>query len=173
MFLTLFLYEGNFIGFDGVLTCTISMMGSFGPVVALSSLSNNLNQTLASGERVLSILEEKPQVEEVPEAEPDFCGEMLVMEGAEKKAPEMEMPEKNASGTKGETAAFNGKIPTASAKAEVSHVDFSYKEEQILKNVSLTAEPGQIVGIHGASGSGKSTMNAADVIFEMDAGRVS
>ncbi len=35
------------------------MMGSFGPVVALSSLSNNLNQTLASGERV-SLLEETP-----------------------------------------------------------------------------------------------------------------
>lgn len=32
-------------------------MGSFDPVVALSSLSNNLNQTLASGERVLSINE--------------------------------------------------------------------------------------------------------------------
>ena len=65
LFLTLFLYRRNAIGFDGVLICTISMMGSFGPVVALSSLSNNLNQTLASGERVLSILEEKPQVEEI------------------------------------------------------------------------------------------------------------
>ena len=43
------------------------MMGSFGPVVALSSLSNNLNQTLASGERVLSLLEETPMVEEIPE----------------------------------------------------------------------------------------------------------
>ena len=42
------------------------MMGSFGPVVALSSLSNNLNQTLASGERVLSLLEEAPLVEEIP-----------------------------------------------------------------------------------------------------------
>ena len=49
LFLTLFLYRQNAIGFDGVLICTISMMGSFGPVVALSSLSNNLNQTLASG----------------------------------------------------------------------------------------------------------------------------
>ena len=65
LFLTLFLYRQNAIEFDGVLICTISMMGSFGPVVALSSLSNNLNQTLASGERVLSILEEKPQVEEI------------------------------------------------------------------------------------------------------------
>ncbi len=54
------------IGFDGMLTCTIAMMGSFGPTVALSSLSNNLNQTLASGERVLSLLEEKPLVEEIP-----------------------------------------------------------------------------------------------------------
>lgn len=41
------------------------MMGSFGPVVALSSLSNNLNQTLASGERVLSLLEETPLVNEI------------------------------------------------------------------------------------------------------------
>ena len=51
--------------FEGVLLSTIAMMGSFGPVVALASLSNNLNQTLASGERVLSLLEETPMVEEV------------------------------------------------------------------------------------------------------------
>lgn len=67
LFLTLYLYGLNAMGFDGVLTCSIAMMGSFGPVVALSSLSNNLNQTLASGERVLSILEEEPLVEEIKE----------------------------------------------------------------------------------------------------------
>ena len=49
----------------GMVIATIAMMGSFGPVTALSNLSNNLNQTLAAGERVLSILEEEPQVEEV------------------------------------------------------------------------------------------------------------
>lgn len=65
LFLTLSLYNKGQIRYDGVLICTIAMMGSFGPVVALSSLSNNLNQTLASGERVLSLLEEKPQVEEI------------------------------------------------------------------------------------------------------------
>ena len=64
--LTIWLYEKGAIGFEGILTCTIAMMGSFGPVVALSSLSNNLNQTLASGERVLSLLEEIPLVEEIP-----------------------------------------------------------------------------------------------------------
>ena len=64
--LTIWLYEKGELGFEGILTCTIAMMGSFGPVVALSSLSNNLNQTLASGERVLSLLEETPLVEEIP-----------------------------------------------------------------------------------------------------------
>ena len=63
--LTIWLYDKGTMGFEGILTCTIAMMGSFGPVVALSSLSNNLNQTLASGERVLSLLEETPLVEEI------------------------------------------------------------------------------------------------------------
>lgn len=64
--LTIWLYAKGEMGFEGILTCTIAMMSSFGPVVALSSLSNNLNQTLASGERVLSLLEETPLVEEIP-----------------------------------------------------------------------------------------------------------
>ena len=75
--LTIWLYDKGAMGFEGILTCTIAMMGSFGPVVALSSLSNNLNQTLASGERVLSLLEETPLVEEIPgdvETEHEFTG---------------------------------------------------------------------------------------------------
>lgn len=47
------------------IVCTIAMMSSFGPVAALSALSNNLNQTLASGNRVLNLLEEEPMVEDV------------------------------------------------------------------------------------------------------------
>ena len=48
-----------------MLISTLAMMSSFGPVVALASLSNSLNQTLACGERVLALLEEAPPVEEV------------------------------------------------------------------------------------------------------------
>lgn len=47
------------------IVCTIAMMSSFGPVAALSALSNNLNQTLASGNRVLNLLEEEPVVVDV------------------------------------------------------------------------------------------------------------
>lgn len=63
------LKAGGQVDFEGVLLSTIAMMGSFGPVAALANLSNNLNQTLASGERVLSLLEEKPMVAEVKPGE--------------------------------------------------------------------------------------------------------
>lgn len=43
----------------------IAMMSSFGPTAALSALSNNLNQTLASGNRVLNLLAETPIVTDV------------------------------------------------------------------------------------------------------------
>ena len=49
---------------DAILSI-IAMMSSFGPTAALSALSNNLNQTLASGNRVLNLLAEKPIVTEV------------------------------------------------------------------------------------------------------------
>lgn len=69
LFLTLYLCSLNKISFSEFLICTASMLSSFGSVTALASLSNNLNQTFASGERVLSILEEKPMVEEVFDGE--------------------------------------------------------------------------------------------------------
>ncbi len=53
------------IGFKEVVITTIAMMSSFGPVIVISSLSNDLLLTFACGERVLSILEEEPLVEEI------------------------------------------------------------------------------------------------------------
>lgn len=50
---------------DGVIISTVSLMSSFGPVLALSALSNNLNQTFASGNRVLDLLQEKPIVNDI------------------------------------------------------------------------------------------------------------
>ena len=129
--LTIWLYDKGAMGFEGILTCTIAMMGSFGPVVALSSLSNNLNQTLASGERVLSLLEETPLVEEIP-------GDV------ETSADQGVNSEESAN------HAFAG--------AEAENVTFAYGEEVILDNYSLKLQSGKITGIHGASGSGKSTL---------------
>ena len=65
LFFMMYEYKEGNVTFSNVLLATVSMMGSFGPVLALSNLANSLNQTLAAGERVLSILEEEPQVVEV------------------------------------------------------------------------------------------------------------
>lgn len=53
--------RGAIAGYQAV-TAVIAMMSSFGPTAALSALSNNLNQTLACGNRVLNLLEEEPAV---------------------------------------------------------------------------------------------------------------
>ena len=117
LFLMIGMSQAGSVDLTGMLVGTIAMMGSFGPVTALASLSNNLNQTLASGERVLSILEEEPKVEEV-----------------------------------------SGARNVSFSDAEADNVDFSYGEEQILKDYCIRIPKGKVVGIHGVSGSGKSTL---------------
>ena len=153
--LTIYLYGKGEIGFDGILTCTIAMMGSFGPVVALSSLSNNLNQTLASGERVLSLLEEKPLVEEI------LDGTEFHAVGRFNDMEKQDEPERITAGmyVKGsDSEKIENESVVEFTGAEVSHVTFAYEEETILDDYSLKLAPGKITGIHGSSGSGKSTL---------------
>ena len=138
--LTIWLYDKGAMGFEGILTCTIAMMGSFGPVVALSSLSNNLHQTLASGERVLSLLEETPLVEEIP---------------GDVETPGTESVEHEFTGAEVENVTFAYKVNGLEGDREDG---LGRDNEVILDNYSLKLQPGKITGIHGASGSGKSTL---------------
>lgn len=56
------------------LIATVAMISSFGPTAALSALSNNLNHTLASGNRVLDLLNEEPIVVDNVEGKEDCNG---------------------------------------------------------------------------------------------------
>ncbi len=51
--------------FTGALLCTLALMSSFGPCVALAALGSTLQNTFAAGNRVLDILDESPAAEEV------------------------------------------------------------------------------------------------------------
>lgn len=53
------------ITFSEAILATVAMMSSFGPTAALGSLSNNLHQTLACGNRVLNLLDEQPLVKDI------------------------------------------------------------------------------------------------------------
>lgn len=59
------LYNKGQVDFTQVIIPLIALMSSFGPVVAISNLSNNLFHTIAAGNRVLDLLEEEPAVAEV------------------------------------------------------------------------------------------------------------
>ena len=164
--LTVWLYGKGEIGFEGILTCTIAMMGSFGPVVALSSLSNNLNQTLASGERVLSLLEETPMVEEISgnvdirtDSDNEISNTSIVSENTDNDIRNQNnSPEKEKYILRGILTGRAKNSVKAFSGAEAQHVTFAYENETILDDYSLKLESGKITGIHGASGSGKSTL---------------
>ncbi len=94
-----------------------AVLGSFGPVIAISALPGNLTQTFASGDRVLNLLSEKPAVEPVENGE-EFTFDNL----------------------------------------NVSELSFSYDgKNPVLSDICMHAGKGEIIGIVGESGCGKST----------------
>ena len=174
LFLTLYLQNTGAISFTAMITCTTAMMGSFGPVVALSSLSNNLNQTLASGERVLSILEETPMVEEVPVVSAQEIQDSIKNtkenncslnnqnstkiqqnnNNSNKQNSNRENEQNSTNNNEQDTDSILIKLTEASA----NQVTFAYEERKILDNFNFQIQPGKITGIHGPSGCGKSTL---------------
>lgn len=95
----------------------VAVFGSFGPVIAISSLPGNLTQTFASGDRLLNLLAEEPAV----------------------------TPVKN-----GKKIEYND--------LKVTDLSFSYDgETEVLADICMHAKKGEIIGIVGESGCGKST----------------
>lgn len=129
----LWLLYSNVLTLPQMLVALVLLMASYGPAIALSNLSNNLLQTLASGERVLTLLAEKPDLEEV---------------------------------TQGKDLADINKI-------QVENLRFAYDKTEVLKGVSFTLNKGEILGIEGASGIGKSTLlKLMQRFYEAKDGRV-
>ena len=60
-----FLYTRGAVGFDGFLIPLVALMSSFGPVTALAGLGTTLQATVASGARVLQVIDETPETEDI------------------------------------------------------------------------------------------------------------
>lgn len=71
------LYQNNQVGLVGLLIPPIALVSSFGPVVALANLSNNLLQTFASGQRVLDLLDEQPLVNDITKQKDITSGDLV------------------------------------------------------------------------------------------------
>ena len=111
-----------------------TFVSSFGSVMAVSRLGASLQETLASGARVLDLLDEKPQCAEVA------GGEDVDFDGAAAERVSF-------SYAGGHSADSADDARPASSAADL-----------ILDNVSFTFAPGTMTCIMGRSGSGKSTL---------------
>lgn len=119
------------LAFSDAIISVIAIMSSFGPTAALSALSNNLNQTLASGDRVLNLLEEEPVVEPV------------------------------INGKEAQTDVLRCEDVTFSYDEEMADgrkVDAGTRTKRILNHFNAEFLPDHIYGILGKSGCGKSTL---------------
>lgn len=106
---------GDFSSFLGAL------FSLYAPVKGLSRFWGFLEQGRAAGERLFSLLEERPEIAEPADARP-----------------------LNARG----------------AAIEFQRVNFAYEGKPALTDFSLTIQPGTMVALVGASGSGKTTVTS-------------
>ena len=103
-----YLYHVGAVQFDGFLIPVLALMSSFGPVAALAGLGTTLQSTIASGARVLGIIEEEPETEEIT-GQPDIafhgaeCQDVSFSYGGEEvlKDFSMEFPENRIVGVVG------------------------------------------------------------------------
>ncbi|QZS53531.1 ABC transporter ATP-binding protein/permease [Rhodococcus opacus] len=113
------------------------------PLTQIGAMVNLMQSGVASAERVFAILDED-------EEEPDLT-----------EAPTPAEP-RDA-----------GRVHTF-GRVEFSDVSFSYSPEKpLIENLSLVAEPGQMVAIVGPTGAGKTTLvNLILRFYELDGGRI-
>ncbi len=64
-------------------------------------------------------------------------------------------------------------LPKVTGEVQFCNVFFSYGQQQVLKDISIHAAPGEVVALVGASGSGKTTLlNLLLRLYEVDSGKI-
>ncbi|MEU7763777.1 ABC transporter ATP-binding protein [Nocardia sp. NPDC049190] len=137
-----------------VVALSLLLTRLYTPLTALASARMEIMAALVSFERVFEVLDLKPLIEDVPGAQPVPEGPVAV-----------ELDEVSF----GYPAA--DKVSLASLE-DVATLDTRGGVE-VLHNVSLRAEPGQLIALVGSSGAGKSTIaQLVSRLYDVDGGAV-
>jgi methionine--tRNA ligase beta chain len=125
------------------------IMSSFGPMAALSSLSNSLSTTFASAERVLRIMEEEPKVtenEKVAEIEKAQRARFLAQKKKEEKKAQIAISDFQKIELKAGKVLRCERHPNAE-KLLVMAVDLGEGDiRQIVSGIAASYTPGQMIG---------------------------
>jgi subfamily B ATP-binding cassette protein MsbA len=131
----------------GTLVAFISYLIQFyQPVEDLIRVNNTMQQALAAAERVYEFLDENPDIADKPGA--------------------IDLPDA--------VVETNGVAHAPGDAVAFENVTFAYDEgKPVLHEVSLAAQPGQIVALVGHTGSGKTTIvNMIPRFYDPDGGRI-
>lgn len=124
------------IDFAAAFVAVFTFVSSFGSVMAVSRLGASLQETLASGARVLDLLDEQPQCAEVADGQDvEFAG----------------------AAAEHVSFSYAGGVDAGGAGA-TEQVANDAAASLILDDVTCTFAPGTMTCIMGRSGSGKSTL---------------
>lgn len=104
-----YLYMQGAISFTSVIMSTVLMVSSFGPVLALANLSNNLLITMASARRVLGLLDEEEIVKEISGKEHSTAGDIEIKDLTFAYDDEEILKDINAHFKKGNIIGIHGK----------------------------------------------------------------
>ncbi|WP_039803386.1 ABC transporter ATP-binding protein [Nocardia araoensis] len=137
-----------------VVSLSLLLTRLYTPLTALASARMEIMAALVSFERVFEVLDLKPLIEDAPDAKPVPSGPVAV----ELDAVSFGYPSAD-------------KVSLASLE-DVANLDTRGGVE-VLHDVSLRAEPGQLIALVGSSGAGKSTIaQLVSRLYDVDAGAV-
>ncbi|MGW5551165.1 ABC transporter ATP-binding protein [Nocardia beijingensis] len=137
-----------------VVSLSLLLTRLYTPLTALASARMEIMAALVSFERVFEVLDLKPLIEDAPDAKPVPDGPVAV----ELDAVSFGYPSAD-------------KVSLASLE-DVANLD-TRGGVRVLHDVSLRAEPGQLIALVGSSGAGKSTIaQLVSRLYDVDAGAV-
>ena len=166
---------GSILAISGVTSLTLGALASFlqlnksfsHPISQVSQQLNSIIMALAGAERVFSLLDEEPEVDD---------GYVTLVNAIEDEEGNIKECEEHTGTWAWKHPHSDGTVTLTKLLGDVTFndVDFGYNEEKtILHNIKLYAEPGQKVAFVGSTGAGKTTItNLINRFYDIQDGKI-